>query len=56
MTPTKRRVKNRFLTAEQVVNLPLVVTRIDKGGCRRAASEKQTLRALSTRSVVIFGT
>jgi len=45
-------MKNRFLTAEQVINLSLVVARIDKVR-RYAASEEQTLRA-SRRGALLF--
>jgi hypothetical protein len=46
-------MKNRFLTAEQVINLSLVVARIDKARVGAPLLEKQTLRA-SRRGAMLF--
>jgi len=46
-------MKNRFLTAEQVINLSLVVARIDKARVGAALLETQTLRA-SRRGAMLF--
>jgi hypothetical protein len=46
-------MKNRFLTAEQVINLSLVVARIDKVRVGAPLLETQTLRA-SRRGALLF--